>query len=305
MLAAGEDLTCAAERFVADAAVLLRQEIHRKVDTVEFAAGNEQVARGFGAAGQGYGVVFLSQLARIGAAAADMRTVMKGDALGFHLRDAAVDDALFHLEVGNAVAQKPAGLGEFLEHMHVVSGTRELLRASHSGGAGTDDRDLFAGLGGGDLRLDPAVFPGAVDDRAFDGFDLDRIVVDVEGAGGFARRRADAAGEFRKIVGRMQVARGFLPVVLINQVVEVGDLVVDRTARGAGRDRAGAVAIGNAAIHAARGLVARFLLRQRDDEFLKILQPFGDRRIFAVVPFDFQKTGYLAHLNLKPLQFYF
>jgi hypothetical protein len=35
---------------------------------------------------------------------------------------------------------------------------------------------------------------------------------------------------------------------------------------------------------------------------LKILQPFGDRRVFAVVPFDFQKTGYLAHLNLKPLR---
>ena len=65
-----------------------------------------------------------------------MGAIVEGDALGFHLRDAAVDDALFHLEVGNAVAQKAAGLGEFLEHMHVVSGARELLRASHPRGTG-------------------------------------------------------------------------------------------------------------------------------------------------------------------------
>ena len=72
---------------------------------------------------------------------------MEGDALGLHLRDAAVDDVLFHLEVGNAVAQQAAGLGVFLEHMHVVAGARELLRAGEPRGAGADHRDLLAGLG--------------------------------------------------------------------------------------------------------------------------------------------------------------
>src|SRR6185312_11381795 len=120
--------------------------------------------------------------------------------------------------------------------------------------------------------------PGAVDDRAFYCFDGDRVVVDVERAGGLARGGADAAGELREIVGRVQVARGLFPVVLVDQIVEVGDLVVDRAARRARRDRAGAVAIGNATIHAARGLVARFLFAQGNDELFVVLEALGDRR---------------------------
>jgi hypothetical protein len=52
MLAFGENVRGVAERLGGDAAVLLRQEIHRKVDAVEVAAGDRQIAAGFGAAGQ-------------------------------------------------------------------------------------------------------------------------------------------------------------------------------------------------------------------------------------------------------------
>ena len=224
-----------------------------------------------------------------------MDAVVKGDALGLHLRDAAVDVMLFHLEIGNAVAQQPAGLGPALEQMHVMTGARELLCAGHARRAGTNHRDLLAGLVGRDFRLDPAIVPGAIDDGAFDGLDGDRIVVDVERARRLTRRRTDAAGELGEIVGRVQVARGFFPVVLVDEVVEVGDLVVDRAARRARRHRAGAVAIGNPAIHAARGLVAGILLAQRDDELTKALHALGDRRILALVPLDLQKTCNLAH----------
>jgi hypothetical protein len=55
------------------------------------------------------------------------------------------------------------------------------------------------------------------------------------------------------------------------------------------------VAIRNAAIHAARGLVARVLLAQRNDEFLEVLQPLGDRLVLAVVPLDLEETCDLAH----------
>src|ERR1700710_2821046 len=179
--------------------------------------------------------------------------------------------------------------------MHVVAGARELLGAGHAGRARADPGALLAGLRRRDLRLQPAIFPGAIDDGAFDGLDGDRVVVDVERAGGFARRRADAAGEFRKVVGRVQVARGLFPVVLVDEVVEVGDLVVDRTARRAGLDRTGAVAIRDAAVHAARGLVAGVFLAQGNDEFAIVLQAVADRRILAVMPVDFQKTCDLAH----------
>ena len=75
-----------------------------------------------------------------------MGAVMEGHALGLHLRDAAVDVDLLHLEVGNAVAQQAAGLGVLLEDVHVVAGARELLRAGEPGRARADDRDLLAGL---------------------------------------------------------------------------------------------------------------------------------------------------------------
>ena len=55
----------AVERLAGDAAVLLRQEIHREVNAVEFAAGDRQVARGFGAAGQRHRVILPEQFARI------------------------------------------------------------------------------------------------------------------------------------------------------------------------------------------------------------------------------------------------
>jgi hypothetical protein len=174
---------------------------------------------------------------------------------------------LLHLEIGNAVTQQPAGLGPALEQMHVVAGARELLRAGHPRGAGADHRDLLAGFAGRDFRLDPAIVPGAIDDGAFDRLDGDGIVVDVERAGRLARRRANPPGEFREIVGRVQVARGFFPVVLVDQIVEIRNLVVNRAARCARRHRAGAVAIGDAAVHAARGLVAGVFLAQGNDEF--------------------------------------
>src|SRR5439155_21350914 len=160
----------------------------------------------------------------------------------------------------DAVAKQAAGLGEFLVDMDVMAGTGKLLRGREARRPGADDRDLLAGPGRCNLRLQPAIVPGPIHNGAFDGLDGDRVVVDVEGAGGLARGGADAAGELGEIVGRVQVARGFFPVALIDEVVEIGDLVVDRAARRARRHRTGAVAIGNAAIHAARRLVAGVLL---------------------------------------------
>ena len=70
----------------------------------------------------------------------------KIDALGLHLLDAAVDQMLLHLEVGDAIAQQAAGLGVLFVDMHLVADARELLRAGKAGRAGADDRDVLAGL---------------------------------------------------------------------------------------------------------------------------------------------------------------
>ena len=145
---------------------------------------------------------------------------MELHALRLHLLDAALDVDLFHLEVGNAVAQQAAGLGPALIDMHLMPGARELLRAGQAGRAGADDGDFLAGLVRRQFGLKP-LRDGAVGDLAFDGFDGDRIVVDVERAGRLARRRADAAGEFGEIIGRVQIARRLVPVVAVDQIVPV------------------------------------------------------------------------------------
>src|SRR6185295_16240520 len=105
-----------------------------------------------------------------------------------------------------------------------------------------DDRDLLAGPLRGRFGLE-ASGDGAIGDRAFDRFDGDRVLVDVERAGRFARRRADAARHFRKVVGRVQGAGGLIPVARVDEVVPVRDLGVDRATWRAGHERTGAHAI--------------------------------------------------------------
>ena len=55
------------------------------------------------------------------------------------------------------------------------------------------------------------------------------------------------------------------------------------------------MAIRNAAIHAARGLIAGVLLAQRNDEFAIALDALGHRLVLAFAPVDFEKTCNLAH----------
>src|SRR5690606_208498 len=164
---------------------------------------------------------------------------------------------LFHLEVGNAVAEQAADAVGLLEHGDGMAGARELLRAGEARRPRADDGDGLAGLARRDLRLDPAFLPAAIDDRARARLDGDRPVDDVERAGRLTRRRADAAGELGKVVRRVQVVERVAPVALVDEVVPVRDLVIHRTA---------VVTIRNAAVHAAGGLVLQAFLAVRDHE---------------------------------------
>src|SRR5262249_38089997 len=136
------------------------------------------------------------------------------------------------------------------------------------------------------LGLHPAVLPGPVDDHAFDRLDGHRALDQVEGAGRLARRRTDASGELRKVVGRMEIDDRVLPVAAVDEVVPVGDLVVHRAA---------GVTVRDAAVHAARRLVARRLLRQRLVEFAPMTDAIAGRLIAPVLPIDFEKTRDLTH----------
>ena len=113
--------------------VLLRQKLHGEVNALQFAAGNIQVARLLGAAAQQDGVVVLGQRLHRHVHA-HVRVGHKRDALGAHLLDAAVDDVLLQLEVGNAVAQQSADAVALLIDGDRVAGAAQLLRGGQTAG---------------------------------------------------------------------------------------------------------------------------------------------------------------------------
>ena len=84
-----------------------------------------------------------------------------------------------------------------------------------------------------------------------------------------------------KLLVECRLRERLSPVAAIDEVVPVGDLVVDRAA---------GVTIGDAAIHAARRLVAVRLLRQRNDELAVVAHAVGGRRVAPVAPVDLEET---------------
>src|SRR6266702_7258125 len=89
------------------AAVLLRQKLHGEVNALKFAAGDVQVAWMLGPACQQDRIIVLGERFH-GHIDANVSIGHERDAFGAHLLDSAVNNVLFQLEIGNAVAQQSA-----------------------------------------------------------------------------------------------------------------------------------------------------------------------------------------------------
>ncbi len=132
MLARGDERAFGGNVFPADPPVALDEEGHGVMRTIEIHARKARIARPLGAARQQHRIIDIGERAE-GTRDADIDIEVEGDALGLHLRDAPVDRMLLHLEVGNAVAQKAAGLGIAFENMHLMAGARQLLGGGEAG----------------------------------------------------------------------------------------------------------------------------------------------------------------------------
>ena len=185
-----------------------------------------------------------------------------------HLVEAAVEVALLHLELGDAVAQQAADAVGPLEDDHVVPGPGQLLRGGQAGGARADDGDALARLHRRRHGDDPALVPGAVDDRHLDLLDGDGVLVDAEHAGALARSGAQAAGELREVVRRVQPVDRVAPPVAVHEVVPVRDEVPERAA---------VVAEGDAAVHAPRGLLLQGAVGERLVHLLPVAEAHRHR----------------------------
>src|SRR4029078_12158959 len=160
---------------------------------------------------------------------------------------------LLELVLGDAVAHQAADAVVALVDGDVMPGSRELLCRSQSRRAGDEHRYLFVRRDGGWLRFDDSVHPGLVGDALLDALDRDAaaglLLGDGQHAGRLARRRAQAAGELREVVGGVQAVAGRIPAAPPDEVVPLGDEVAERTARGS------RVAERDSAVHAAAGLL--------------------------------------------------
>src|SRR6266852_1586996 len=163
------------------ATVLEREVIHGEVDAPELAAGDLEVARPLGASSQDDGIeVFAQGGDRDGHP--DVGPNPELDPGSFHESQAPRQDALLHLEFGDAVAQEPAHPVRLLEDGDEVAGTIQLLGRGQAGGARANHGDLLPGAHRGRLRRHPALVESVLDDADLDLLDGYGVVVDAEHA---------------------------------------------------------------------------------------------------------------------------
>lgn len=230
--------------FAAIAVILLGEEIHGEMDAVEIASGDWQIAGLFASAAQQDRVEIVSQ-GSSGEGCPDMMIAMKVDAFADHLLDAPFDVIFFEFKVGDPVAEQATGVVVFFVDVDVMADAGELLGGGETGGAGTDDGDTLASFRQRGSRFDPSLLPSAIGDGAFDSFDCDGGVFEVEGAGGFAGSGTDPSGNFGEIIGAVEIGGGAFPVLIVDEVVPIGNLIIDGTA---------GVTIGHPAIHTSGSL---------------------------------------------------
>ena len=137
-LAGGENFDRWIERVAEATLVLLREEFHRKVNSLQLASRNFQVARMLGAARQHDGIELATQIFDRDVLA-DLGIGDKLHALGGHLFEAAIDDVLLQLELGDAIAKQSADAVRFFVDRDRMASAAQLLRRSQPCRTRTDD----------------------------------------------------------------------------------------------------------------------------------------------------------------------
>jgi hypothetical protein len=191
----------------------------------------------------------------------------EGNTLGLHLLHASVDQMFLHLEVRDPVAEQSTDAAFTLKDRHVVAGARQLLGGGQTCGSGSNDGDCLPGLCFRRTGFHPSLLPGAFDNLLLDLLDGDRITIDVQDAGLFARRRTNPTGKLRKVIGGVQAIDRIGPSTPEDQIVPVRDDI---------SERATGMAKGNAAIHATRSLFAHLALRMLALQLTIVFQPVLD-----------------------------
>jgi len=205
----------------------------------------------------------------------------------------AVEDPLGQAELGDAVAQRPAGLLVGVVHGDPVTLLGEVPRGSEAGRAGADDGDPPAAGHAGREDRAPMVRGGPVQ-----GADGDRVVDLAAAAGRLAVARADAAED----AGEGQVAAhdgGGAGGVAVGQRRDVGgDVDVRRAGVGAGR-LAVAVVVRQVHLEVARALLAH--ARRVGPHDHAVAHPRGAGRLELGLALDLDEAEAAGAPRRRPL----
>jgi len=262
------------------------------VNALELPSGDGQIARPCCAACEDQGIGLASKLLGV-LVHTNVRIRYELHAFRTHDVETTIHSALVELHVRDAVREQAADPVVALVDSHAVTGPVELLGGGEPRWAAANDRHLLAAPRRGRLGLNPAFLEALVDDRALDVLDGDSRLVDAEHASALTRSRTDAPGELGEVVRLVQAIERFTPTPVIDEVVPLGDQVVYRTASGRLAER-------NTAIHAARTLRSKVLLRHVDRE----LSPAGHslQRVAVRDGFSWKllETSWLTHCLTPP-----
>ena len=150
------------------------QELERRHDAVQAAAGRHQVARPVDAGGDEDRRMALAQLGEAGPLAADIAGEVEVDAAVAQMARTPLDHRLLQLEAGDAVDQQAADPVVAIVDMHLPALAAQFLGTGEAGGAGADDAHRLGQLAQGPDGLDPAAIERGVGDVLLDGTDRDR-----------------------------------------------------------------------------------------------------------------------------------
>ena len=162
----------------------------------------------------------------------------------------------------------------------------------------TNDSDRFAGAFLGRIGNDPTFGETFVDDRTLDILNRHRrIAIDAHHAGAFAGRRTNATGKLGKVIGLVQPLQCLAPQTAVDQVIPLGNQVVDWTARAfvTLANHVAEMAERDAAVHAARALLLQLRLGEMLVEFIPVVDPFQRVAVGRKLAFVFDKAGGFTH----------
>ena len=224
----------------------LEQILHCEVDASQLATGNRQISRLRRAAGEEQRVVLLAQLLDIDVDA-DVSIRDELHALFAQQVQATLDHGLVEFHIGDAVHQESADTVIALINRRQVPRFVQLRRCGQARGPRPDDRHRLTGARPRRLGSHPSLGEAAVDDGVFDVLDGHRGIGDPQHARPLTGSGAGAPRELGKVVRLVQTVERLAPLTVVDEIIPLGDQVIDRAARPGLAKR-------HAAVHAACSL---------------------------------------------------